>query len=67
MILCFQDNCRLVPNPDQADLDGDKIGNACDDDSDNDGIKDEEVSPSTSSDVSQLCTCLLCSYRITAS
>src|SRR5262249_9566900 len=24
------DNCPTVPNPDQADLDGDHIGNACD-------------------------------------
>ena len=35
------DNCPAVPNPDQADIDGDGIGNACDTDNDNDGIDDE--------------------------
>ena len=33
-----QDNCPDVPNPDQADLDGDDIGDACDCDDDGDGI-----------------------------
>jgi hypothetical protein len=35
------DNCKLVPNPNQADADSDGIGDECDDDSDNDGIPDE--------------------------
>jgi hypothetical protein len=34
------DNCSAVPNADQADTDGDKIGNACDQDANGDGVDD---------------------------
>jgi len=34
------DNCPLIPNPDQADNDGDDQGDVCDDDDDGDGVLD---------------------------
>ena len=35
-----QDSCPAVPNPDQADNDGDQLGDACDPDDDDDGVAD---------------------------
>jgi hypothetical protein len=39
-ILDVDDNCPLIGNADQADNDGDNIGDFCDPDDDNDGILD---------------------------
>jgi hypothetical protein len=36
------DNCPSMANSDQTDTDGDKIGNVCDSDDDNDGLTDTE-------------------------
>jgi len=35
------DNCRFVPNPDQADTDHDGVGDACEGDADGDGLPDD--------------------------
>ena len=49
------DNCPATPNADQADLDGDGAGNACDDDLDGDGMLNTweshyELDPSNATD-----------------
>jgi PA domain/Thrombospondin type 3 repeat len=37
-----EDGCVHVPDPDQEDLDGDEVGDACDEDDDGDGVADDQ-------------------------
>ena len=54
------DNCVDVPNPDQADTDGDGLGNACDTDDDGDGTSDVDEVAAGSDPLDALSTPEVC-------
>lgn len=48
-----RDNCILVSNPQQEDMDGDKVGDGCDNDADGDGIPQDGDNCSFIADTNQ--------------
>ncbi len=48
------DNCPEIDNPNQTNIDGDSLGDACETDNDNDGVDDDQDNCPTDSNANQL-------------
>ena len=59
-IIDSKDNCVNTANIDQADLDGDGIGDVCDDDRDGDGVMKMKIKSRTHNVTWHGLLCLVC-------